>query len=301
MKLSSVVYQTVIRLYKLLPFKKEICLLLRAINFPKKFHKDLLFNSPFKVPVENSFFKISQLTTIENDIFWNGLAIYESETLWLWIILCKQVKVVFDVGANTGLYSLLAKTLNPTCNIYAFEPVKRTYELFQKNLKSNRFNIAVEMIALSNTDGEQTFYDTDLPDQQSASLSPNKLKNFNSYIGNIVEYKVQTIKLDSYIIEKNISRIDLMKIDVELHEPEVMEGFKEQIFHLMPDIIIEVLTQNVADQLNVFLKDSNYLIYHLSDKETMVLCDKISPVEHKWNFFLCKKETAQKLQQFIRT
>lgn len=300
MKLTAAVYQSLIKFYSILPLKREICLALRWVGLPKKFHRDLFFEEPFKVPIGNFHFKISQYTTVESIVFWQGVYSYEPDTLWLWELLAKEANVIFDIGANNGIYTLIARTLNPTCQIYSFEPVKRTFNIFQKNLRYNHYVVNIENIALSNTDGEQTFYDTDAVDQMSASLSPDKLKNLKSYTGNIVEYKVTTSKLDSYIKQNNIQNIDLMKIDVELHEPEVMEGFKNYLLQFKPDIIIEVLTQDVADKLNSILKDSDYLIYHLQSKNAIALCDKTTPVEDRWNFLLCKKETAQKLQPYIK-
>jgi len=41
---------------------------------------------------------------------------------------------------------------------------------------------------------------------------------------------VSCIKLDDFIIQSNIDAIDLIKIDIEMHEPEVMEGLKAIIF-----------------------------------------------------------------------
>ena len=35
--------------------------------------------------------------------------------------------VIFDIGANTGIYSMVTKAINPSSKIHAFEPSKQTY------------------------------------------------------------------------------------------------------------------------------------------------------------------------------
>ena len=37
---------------------------------------------------------------------------------------------------------------------------------------------------------------------------------------------MSTLKLDDFIFQNKIRKLDLIKIDVEMHEPEVIEGFK---------------------------------------------------------------------------
>jgi len=93
-------------------------LLLRATSLPtSKFYRDLKFAGEFDVPVGTSSFKINnEYTTIENDIFWNGVDTYETETIWLWKLLSKDALVVFEVGANSGFNSLITKRINPTIN-----------------------------------------------------------------------------------------------------------------------------------------------------------------------------------------
>ena len=63
---------------------------------------------------------------LENEIFWSGLTNgWEKISTRLWIELSKNSKVIFDIGANTGIYSLVSKSINPTSQVFAFEPVKR--------------------------------------------------------------------------------------------------------------------------------------------------------------------------------
>ena len=61
---------------------------------------------------------------------------WEKVSLQLWEELCKESEVIFDVGSNTGVYSLLAKSSNPKSKVYAFEPIKRISALLNLFLSS---------------------------------------------------------------------------------------------------------------------------------------------------------------------
>lgn len=301
MKLTSIVYSAFINTYAALPFKRQFAKTWKALGLPKqKVYRDLKFDGAFDVAVQGKSFKLMHHhSTIENEVFWNGLGnSWEEDTIWIWEILCADANVIVDVGANTGIYSLIAKTLNPSGAVYAFEPVKRTYQCLSKNISANNFNVVLENSALSSIDGELVLYDTDADNQTSASLNPNKLKNFKNFTGNIVEYKIPTVKLDTYIERQGINRVDLMKIDVEMHEPEVLEGFKKYMAQHMPDIVIEILSQEIADKVMALINGLGYDIFHLNDKFSMKKYSTISPVNNRWNFLLCKRETSSKLSKY---
>ena len=86
----------------------------------------------------------------------------------------KFLFTIFDVGANTGIYSLVAKTLNKEAKVFAFEPSSKLSKSLNKNNQINNYDIICEKIALSNKSDHQIFYDTTYENQTSASLN---LKN----------------------------------------------------------------------------------------------------------------------------
>jgi len=261
------------------------------------------FEGEFEVHVtsETSFKLYHHNSTIENEIFWKGLGkSWEEDTVWLIAELAKTADVIFDIGANTGVYSLLSKSLNPKTKVYAFEPVQRTYKRLEQNITINNFDVTTEQIALSDKTGKQIFYDTYAEHQQSSSLSPDKLKNTSWNTEKIVEYEIETITLDDYISKKGIEKIDLMKIDVEMHEPEVIEGFKKYLALFQPYIIIEVLESSIADKLNAVFANSSYKIFHLDEQDILIEKNKIEVVTNKWNYLISTPAKAEKLHRFIK-
>ena len=107
--------------YSLIPFKKNLFLFIKVIHIPKqKIYQHLVFKGIFKAKVGGSEFNIYHTgTLIENQLFWRGIEGFEPNSLKIWLELCKISNVILDIGANTGVYSLIAKSQNPASKVYA--------------------------------------------------------------------------------------------------------------------------------------------------------------------------------------
>jgi FkbM family methyltransferase len=294
MRLSATLYKLVKLLYLNFPFKKFVCFILKFINFKiDKFYKDFRFEGVFKVSVfkEETFLLHHFGGKIENETFWKGLfTTFEREMGWLWIELSKKSEVIIDIGANTGIYSLVSQTVNSDSLIYAFEPSKNTFSKLQQNVSINNFNINCFPIALSNHSGSQVFYDSYDSNQTSASMSHKMHALWENYAVNSYEVKTQT--LDDFIYDNNIHKIDLVKLDVEMFEPEVIEGFLGEIFIKQPIIFIEVLSEEVGERLMLLL-NNQYAYYHL-DKEYVILRkNQLIPIPLKWNYLICPQDKVE--------
>jgi FkbM family methyltransferase len=60
-----------------------------------------------------------------------------------------------------------------------------------------------------------------------------------------IETKISTITLDSFIEINQLQKIYLLKIDVESHEVEVLQGFERYIKQFKPSILIEILLKKL--------------------------------------------------------
>ena len=122
--------------------------------------------------------------------------------------------VVFDVGANIGIYSLLsARSVGSAGCIHAFEPTPFVANRLRDNVRLNKFqNIIVNQVALSDQVGATEFYVHEEDDRSSLGAVSTKT------------ITVQTITLDEYVQRARIPHIDLMKIDVEGAEVKVLRG-----------------------------------------------------------------------------
>ncbi len=97
------------------------------------------------------YFKVDGNDTIANRLYWKGIDGFEVETILLYIKLLKFADTVLDIGANTGIYALIAAIDNPVRKVYAFEPVPRVLEHLKRNVKLNNVdNLQINSIAISN-------------------------------------------------------------------------------------------------------------------------------------------------------
>lgn len=272
-----------------IPFKLQIFKVLRNFGIKQSIYRHLHFKGDFKVWIENNFFYIRHYGfQIENELFWAGLeGGWEHVSIGLWTSLCRRSEVILDIGANTGIYSLIAKTANPNARIYAFEPVKRVYEKLNINIQLNNFNIFSIEKAISNFNGEATIFDPGSEHIYSVTLN----KNTQDPEKKVNETIVETIRIDTFFNEANLAKIDLIKIDVETHEPEVLEGIGIYLSKFKPTILIEVLNDEVGAKIEDLIKDLNYLFFNIDENTKPELVKKITK-SHYYNYLICTREVA---------
>lgn len=265
-------------IYNHIPFKKEIFSALKIIWTPEEsIFRHLHFKGIFSVQIDTSRkFKINHYGfQIENEIFWRGLTnCWEKESIQLWIKLCKESQTILDIGANTGVYSLIAKTVNPKAKVYSFEPHPMFFKMLQKNIALNNFDIVSIEKAISNSDDTITIDD---------------------YSGHSSFVTVKSISLDTFIKQNSLTKIDLIKIDVETCEPKVLEGFSNYLPQFRPTMIIEIINGNIADQVYNFVRDLGYLYFNIDEKGSIRQTERIERSDY-YNYLLCNPDIAAKLR-----
>jgi FkbM family methyltransferase len=162
---------------------------------------------------------------------------YEAPLPIMWMAAVARSQGLFvDIGANNGLYSILAAKIRPDANVIAFEPYPPAHGALLANLALNSVeaNVFVHKLALSDSAGETTLY---VPDgshgllETSASLEPD----FQSTVRTITVRKAQ---LDDIGLN---TRIAVMKIDVEGHEAAVLRGASRCLEQDRPIVFAEML------------------------------------------------------------
>jgi FkbM family methyltransferase len=144
----------------------------------------------------------------------------------------------FDVGANIGMYSWEVRKVCPLRKILAFEPDPKNIKLLEKTLNGANFeNVEIYKCALSNRVGEVTFFQDNLTSATGCVAGKDKPWIEQYLKGSANEIRVKTETLDSVSLgEKTPS---LIKIDVEGHEVEVLEGSRNTLSKAKPLLIIE--------------------------------------------------------------
>ena len=143
--------------------------------------------------------------------------------------ILKEGMQVLDIGANLGIYTLHA--LAAGCHVYSYEPTPRIYKILLDNIGINGFEPTgrahVYNLAVSDIEGEVEFAIFDINEHQNNSIFK---KNMNDKT-----IKVKTVSLDKHL--NSVTRIDVVKIDVEGAEPLVLKGMRKIIAN-NPDIKI---------------------------------------------------------------
>ena len=128
---------------------------------------------------------------------------------------------VYDIGANTGLYSLFAATKCRHGTIAAFEPYPPNVKILERDLARNGLhNIEVVESVLSDSVGEIEFSQ---PEEEDVGYGSSSIDTG----GGDDAITVPTTTGDKLVADGELSPPNVVKIDVEGAEPLVIEGMKE--------------------------------------------------------------------------
>jgi FkbM family methyltransferase len=175
----------------------------------------------------------------------------------------KNKFLFIDIGANQGLYLIIAAKNKNNIKSYAFEPVKKTYNLMKKNIiinnisnnKCSLFNLAIsshekigKMKIFSSHSGKNSII---------SSIKSNKSEKYVNYQSvRFINYK----KLNKIISKKNCPI--LVKIDVEGHETVVIKQIiKSNLLSNLKEIYFEVHEKKINIKKTLNLLRKNGFIY----------------------------------------
>ena len=155
---------------------------------------------------------------------------------FLWRNL-KPGDVFLDIGAHHGVYSIVAaKRLGTNGTVVAFEPSSREYRRLRLHLRLNRLRwVRAERSLLVRQPLTRTFFQITSGDTTRGGLRPPASSD------RVSEISVETTRLDDYVSQFPLKRVDLVKLDVEGGEREVLEGASLVLTKFRPIFICEVL------------------------------------------------------------
>lgn len=159
-----------------------------------------------------------------NDALGFNLPVFEIRELAFVKRFLQPGMTVLDIGANQGLYTLLAsQRVGSRGRVFAFEPSPRERRALRLNVLVNRCrNVTIESSALGNEEGESELYLVEGPETGCNSLRPPVLVQ-----GTSRPVRVSITRLDCWLRERNIDRVDFIKLDVEGAELSVLNGARE--------------------------------------------------------------------------
>ena len=196
---------------------------------------------------------------IASMLYWRGTEGWEPETLPVFLRLVQPGATVLDVGANTGLFSLLAARRAEGVTVHALEPVPRVFRMLEDNvLRNDVTSIVCHRLALSDTPGTVTMYVPveDLPIM--ASMLPE-------WRSDSEQIEVSAESLDQFVARLGLC-VDVIKIDTEGTEALVLEGARNTLATQQPFVICEVLAAGgTADLLTALITEADYQIFLLAE------------------------------------
>jgi len=168
---------------------------------------------------------------------WRARTLFTKEPWTLkWFMQLEEDDVLWDIGANVGLYSLWAAHKTPCKNIYSFEPSSYNYPILHTNIIKNNYQdrITAYPIGLSDFNiASEIGLEHPNPGAASASLL-SKFKNQHIQ-------KQGCIALSGdFLIDLGIPSPTHLKIDVDGIEPYIINGLENAIAETVKSIIVEI-------------------------------------------------------------
>ena len=156
----------------------------------------------------------------------------------VWIIFFRneyrvhpEDRIILDVGANIGTFSLFAARHAPKARIVAFEPFPATFEQLRCNIERNSLGARVETHPMAMTgEGGVRHMDVTAGSSQSRGMLQT---------GATTGLEVRTTTLARFLAESRLDDIDLMKMDIEGSEHEVISSTAPEILRHIRRIALE--------------------------------------------------------------
>lgn len=160
--------------------------------------------------------------------------VYEPETVEVFRSVLEPGMIVVDAGAHVGQYAVIASPLvGPAGSVHAFEPDPDTFRQLVANVRLNGCdNVACHEAALGREPGAARLHLADVSNVGGNSLRPTVCTR-----GRSRDVRVET--LDGYAAARGLSRLDVLKADVEGAELLVLEGGADLIERGRPLMILE--------------------------------------------------------------
>lgn len=172
----------------------------------------------------------------------------------------KQIKTIIDIGANIGLTAIYLNLKFPGSTVYAIEPEDGNYKMLLKNLQLNEpLNIIPVNTAI--------WYKNEF--LTNSSNFRDKLSWANQTLPSERNKGIRGVTMDSFITDRNISKIDILKIDIEGTEKQLFKDYAKinEILAITEMIALEVHDE-VADREFIYQMLGNNGFYVIDSGET---------------------------------
>lgn len=178
--------------------------------------------------------------------YWLGT--YEREKQEKFFASVSNGDVVYDIGANTGLYTLLsAKACGESGHVYAFEPAQRNLDFLNRHVDLNQSkNVTIFPYAVADTPGTAYF-------EQGENHATGHLASDGGV-------PVEVVTVDTLIKQDTALPPTLLKVDVEGAETEVLQGATHALKKVRPVVFLAIHGSKQYADCCTILTDADYHI-----------------------------------------
>lgn len=205
------------------------------------------------------------------------LGVFEPSELDFFQKYCREGMTFVDVGANLGLYSVLAiHSLNKQGRIIAFEPHPRNFSIFQQNIEENLHSrqgagpqVDAFQLAAAPAEGK---HELRLNPENRAD---NRLYH-GTYQGKIEDWASVSVEgkaIDEVLASLGVNEVNFVKMDIQGYEQQALAGFKETLARsqkviLMTEFWPKGLREAGGDAFRYLqeLADLGFHLYELKEK-----------------------------------
>jgi len=190
----------------------------------------------------------------------------------------RDVRVIFDVGANVGFVTYQFQKRFPMADIYCFEPNPNVFNKLTQNYVNDK-NIHPVHKGMADQSGE-LFFNLNSNTGTSSFLTPTKYHKTHQAKHQLDPVTVPVITIDEFSQEENITHIDILKLDIEGYELKALQGAEKLLNTQKIDIIFTEICilrqyeeQVLFHELTAFLENKNYYLYNVDS-----FCGQETPI-----------------------
>jgi FkbM family methyltransferase len=194
---------------------------------------------------------------------------------------------VLDIGANIGFYAFIEALR--VKQVHAVEPVEYNFKLLEKNIGLNNFkNISTYRLAIGGTTGMVKIHTSTRCNWATIVEERQRTQDYSERWARFKKGSeiVPISKLDDFIDKYSISKVDLIRMDVEGAEIEIIAGGRETIKNMAKGsyLVIEIhsscikIKERIASMLdNIF--GSGFKCVKVVNRLTEINIDKITDIK----------------------
>lgn len=181
----------------------------------------------------------------------------------------KSKITIFDIGANVGLKVKEFQSQFPDSTIYAIEPLPSLFNKLSESNSSNP-NVRVFNIGISDRSERLEFHVNSGVDTSSFLVSQKTGLNSDNQVKTLQTEYLPVVSLDEFVIDNDISKIDILKMDIQGSELNALKGAYKllldkriEIIYLETYFIQQYVNQPLFFEIAEYLRSFGYSLQDL--------------------------------------